>query len=44
VSAIIVGGEPIARGPNFAQEIAELLRALVERVRSEQAHRENPGS
>jgi NAD(P)H-dependent FMN reductase len=44
VSAIIVGGEPIARGPNFAHEIAELLRDLVERVRSEQAQRENPGS
>ncbi len=29
VSARIVGGEPIARGPNFEQEIAELLQALI---------------
>jgi chromate reductase len=29
VSARIVGGEPIARGPNFEREVSELLRALV---------------
>jgi chromate reductase len=29
VSAQIVGGEPIARGPNFEGEVAELLRALI---------------
>lgn len=34
VSAKIVGGEPIARGPNFEREIAELVRALVAAVRS----------
>jgi chromate reductase len=33
VSATIVGGEPIARGPAFEQQAAELLRALVEKVR-----------
>jgi NAD(P)H-dependent FMN reductase len=34
VSAKIVGGEPIARGPDFEQRVAELMRELVERVRS----------
>jgi chromate reductase, NAD(P)H dehydrogenase (quinone) len=32
VSAIIVGGEPIAKGPNFDAEVTELMRALAERV------------
>ena len=29
VSAQIVGGEPIARGPNFEREITDLLSALI---------------
>jgi chromate reductase, NAD(P)H dehydrogenase (quinone) len=29
VSATIVGGEPIARGPNFEREIGELVLALI---------------
>lgn len=33
VSAIIVGGEPIARGAAFDGEIATLLRALIEQIR-----------
>ncbi|HEV8246942.1 MAG TPA: hypothetical protein VGP93_14290, partial [Polyangiaceae bacterium] len=32
VSATIVGGEPIARGPTFEREVAELLRALIAKV------------
>jgi chromate reductase, NAD(P)H dehydrogenase (quinone) len=32
VSAVIVGGEPIARGPGAERELAELLRQLVEAV------------
>jgi NAD(P)H-dependent FMN reductase len=34
VSARIVGGEPITRGPGFEQEVAELVRALVEAARA----------
>jgi NAD(P)H-dependent FMN reductase len=30
VSAQIVGGEPIARGPDFEREVAALLRALID--------------
>jgi chromate reductase len=32
VSAHIVGGEPIARGPAFEQDVAKLVAALVARV------------
>lgn len=32
VSARIVGGEPIARGASFANEIAALLRALIREI------------
>lgn len=32
VSASIVGGEPIARGPTFERDVAALLSALVARV------------
>jgi chromate reductase len=32
VSATIVGGEPIVRGPTFEAEVATLLRALVDAV------------
>lgn len=34
VSAAIVGGEPIAKGPEFEREIAELVRALVDAVKT----------
>jgi chromate reductase, NAD(P)H dehydrogenase (quinone) len=34
VSAKIVGGEPIARGPNFEREVGELVQALVGAARS----------
>ena len=34
VDVILVGGEPIARGPGFAPAVAELLQALVARARS----------
>lgn len=34
VSANIVGGTPIARGPNFEREIGELVQALVAEVRA----------
>jgi NAD(P)H-dependent FMN reductase len=34
VSAIVVGGEPIARGPAFESEIAALVRAIVDAVRA----------
>jgi chromate reductase len=33
VSATVVGGEPIARGPEFEREVAELLRGLVRAAR-----------
>jgi chromate reductase len=33
VSAVIVGGEPIVRGPSFEHEVGELLRALIAQVR-----------
>jgi NAD(P)H-dependent FMN reductase len=32
VSARIVGGEPIVRGPTFESEVAALLRALVDEI------------
>jgi chromate reductase len=34
VSAKIVGGEPIARGPNFEHDVTELVQALVAAVAS----------
>jgi NAD(P)H-dependent FMN reductase len=34
VSATIVGGEPIARGPAFEAEAAALMAALIEQVRA----------
>jgi len=34
VSAKVVGGEPIARGPNFEREVAELVQSLVATVTS----------
>lgn len=34
VRAVIVGGESIARGPNFEREIANLLEALITAVRT----------
>jgi chromate reductase len=34
VSATIVGGEPIARGPDADRQVAELVRALIDAVRS----------
>jgi NAD(P)H-dependent FMN reductase len=34
VSATIVGGAPIARGPNFEREIGELVQALVAEARA----------
>jgi len=34
VRVTIVGGEPIARGPNFDHDVGELLGALIERVRA----------
>ena len=34
VSARIVGGEPIVRGPDFEREVAELVRALVAAARA----------
>lgn len=37
VSARVVGGEPIARGPEQGRAIAELVEALVERCRREEA-------
>jgi hypothetical protein len=33
VSASILGGDPIARGPDFERDVAALLAALIERVR-----------
>jgi chromate reductase len=33
VSAVIVGGEPIARGPNFEADAAALMAALIERAK-----------
>jgi NAD(P)H-dependent FMN reductase len=38
LSARVVGGEPIARGPGQDRAVAELVEALVERCRSEGAH------
>jgi NAD(P)H-dependent FMN reductase len=35
VSAVIVGGEPVARGPTFEQGVAELVRALVDAARGQ---------
>lgn len=35
VRAMIVGGEPIARGPGFEREVAALVRDLVEAARRE---------
>jgi NAD(P)H-dependent FMN reductase len=37
VSATIVGGEPIARGPDFASQVAALVRALADAVRRDRA-------
>jgi NAD(P)H-dependent FMN reductase len=37
VSATVVGGEPIARGPNFEREVSALLSALVEAARARRA-------
>lgn len=37
VSARIIGGEPIARGASFEQDVAALLRALVDAVARERA-------
>jgi chromate reductase len=37
VSAKIVGGEPIARGPNFEAEVAALVLALVAAIHADQA-------
>ena len=34
VSARIVGGEPIVRGPDFEREVADLVRALVAAARA----------
>jgi chromate reductase len=34
VSAVIVGGEPIARGPEFERDVKALLDALISKVRS----------
>jgi chromate reductase, NAD(P)H dehydrogenase (quinone) len=34
VSAVIVGGEPIARGPSFERDVAALLEALITTVRA----------
>jgi NAD(P)H-dependent FMN reductase len=34
VSAVIVGGEPIARGPSFERDIAALLKTLLETVQA----------
>lgn len=34
VSATVVGGEPIARGPGFEEGVARLLRSLVDTVRA----------
>lgn len=34
VSATIVGGDPIARGPSFEPDVAALVRTLVDRVRA----------
>ena len=39
VSAVVVGGRPIARGPNAEPELAALLDALVEAVGGQQAER-----
>jgi len=33
VSAVVVGGEPIARGPRLETQIADLVRALVQTAR-----------
>ena len=38
VSAKIVGGVPIARGPNFEREIGELVQALVAEARAALEH------
>ena len=35
VSATVVGGEPIARGPGFEEGVARLLRSLVDTVRGQ---------
>jgi chromate reductase len=37
VSARVVGGEPIVRGPSFERDVAALLAALVAAVRTERA-------
>jgi NAD(P)H-dependent FMN reductase len=34
VSALIVGGEPIARGPNFERDVGGLLDALIAQIRA----------
>jgi NAD(P)H-dependent FMN reductase len=33
VSAEVVGGEPIARGPTFGAEVTDLVQSVVDRVR-----------
>jgi chromate reductase len=34
VSARVIGGEPISRGPDFERELARLMRTLIEEVRA----------
>ena len=44
VSARIVGGEPIARGPTFAAAVAALVAELVRAVAASRAHPPDPDS
>jgi NAD(P)H-dependent FMN reductase len=37
VSAVIVGGEPIARGESFERDVAALLEALIAKIREPRA-------
>ena len=43
VSADVVGGEPIARGPAFEAEVKQLLEQLVARVRAQKRNRTSYG-
>ncbi len=44
VSAVIVGGEPIALGPGFEREVAALVDRLVDALRLERRHRQADAS
>ncbi len=44
VSATLVGGEPIVRGPGFEQDVAALLHVLIATVEAERARSSTAGT